>query len=207
MSWTIIDSICPKCGNHQRRSSGGEISCSFVNCPLHSEEGDTVSYCNKLKCPLYGKRPVLGSGYTGEDAIIFIGEAPTRSEEVLRSALVGEEGKMLSRIISDSGIPLEKCFFTHSVLCRPTNSEGQNREPQEMELIQCYEKVNQIIDEINPSCPRIVLVGAVAKKKYYRLFPGACSIIHPASLCKMDGGIMRQSLIMKCISNLKGWYK
>jgi uracil-DNA glycosylase len=145
---------------------------------------------NCQKCGLSKTRVnvVVGRGSTSA-TVLFIGEAPGKSEDVLGRAFIGESGKLLDTLLKRSGIPPENCFYTNTVLCRPCNVlHGENREPSPMEVFLCLDNVLQTINCLN-HLKGIVFAGKIAKKWYAARLHGLpqCYIMHPAALLRQGG--------------------
>lgn len=86
------------------------------------------------KCPLWKSRknavPGVGSPTS---PIMFIGEAPGRSEDVKGEPFVGMAGKFLDTLLSQIGFSREQVFITNVVKCRPPG----NRQPRPLEVETC----------------------------------------------------------------------
>jgi uracil-DNA glycosylase family 4 len=86
------------------------------------------------KCPLCKSRmnavPGVGDPRT---PIMFIGEAPGRSEDTKGEPFVGVAGKFLDTLLSNNGFSREHVFITNIVKCRPP----RNREPKPLEVETC----------------------------------------------------------------------
>jgi DNA polymerase len=120
---------------------------------------------------------------------LFIGEAPSRSEDVLGLPFVGESGKLLDALIIRAGIPLDSCIFTNTVLCRPCDARGgENREPTNDEIFACIGNVTSIVSRIK-TLSGVVLAGKISKKYYARVFKSIPSvqIMHPSALYRQGG--------------------
>lgn len=72
---------------------------------------------------------VMGKG--SEDAdIVFIGEAPGKSEDLKGEPFVGASGKFLDVMLSEAGLSREDIYITNIVKYRPPN----NRDPSKAEI-------------------------------------------------------------------------
>ena len=109
------------------------------------------------KCDLCNTRnnSVPGKGdYNSE--IIFIGEAPGRSEDKVGEPFVGAAGKKLSDALEYAEISREAVYITNVVKCRPPN----NRVPTVNEKESCRDYLESEIALIKPKV--ICIMGNTA---------------------------------------------
>ncbi|MEM0014364.1 MAG: uracil-DNA glycosylase [Zestosphaera sp.] len=112
-----------------------------------------ISSC--VKCRLSGSRSKAVPGEGSLNAkLMFIGEAPGRSEDEVGRPFVGAAGKLLTQLLEVNSIKREEVFITNVVKCRPP----ENREPLEDEIMSCAPFTNSIIQLIQPSI--IVTLGS-----------------------------------------------
>ncbi len=78
--------------------------------------------------------------------IMFIGEAPGRTEDLRGEPFVGAAGKKLDTLLENNGILRESVYITNVVKCRPPN----NRIPTLDEQQACSEYLKAEIEFINP---------------------------------------------------------
>lgn len=69
--------------------------------------------------------------------ILFVGEAPGKTEDLNGDAFVGKAGKKLDALIEQSGIKKEWCRFTNIVRCIPHGETGGVRPPSQEEVAAC----------------------------------------------------------------------
>lgn len=121
--------------------------------------------CSRCKLAKTRVNIVPGRGVIPFAKILCIGEGPGQSEDVLGKAFIGPSGKLLDKLLDESGIGCSNCYFTNVVLCRPCdNRQGINREPEKEEVLACIGHVTKIIEQVNPLA--IVLVGKIANVYY-----------------------------------------
>lgn len=103
-------------------------------------------------CQLHRTRTnaVPGKGDPGAD-IVFVGEAPGRSEDVRGEPFVGAAGKRLSAALEKAGIARETAYITNVVKCRPPG----NRIPLQKERDAC---AGHLKNEIRITGPVIICV-------------------------------------------------
>ncbi len=92
-------------------------------------------------------------------ALLFVGEAPGRDEDLAGEPFVGRSGKLLDRLMSEEiGITRSQCYIANVVKCRPP----QNRDPAPSEIEACRPYLEQQISHINPSV--VVTLGNFATR-------------------------------------------
>ncbi len=107
-------------------------------------------------CP-YGEarnRPVFGEGPL-DAPLFFVGEGPGKDEDASGKPFVGRAGKLLTRILEETGIRRHRVFIGNIVKCRPFNNE--NPSPESVEA--CLPFLERQLDIINPQV--IVTLGKV----------------------------------------------
>jgi DNA polymerase len=123
------------------------------------------------KCDLCKSRTnaVPGKGNPNAE-IIFVGEAPGRTEDLKGEPFVGAAGKKLTEMLEKNGIARESVYITNVVKCRPPN----NRVPTEPERLACSEYLEKEIQLINPkiicimgntACNSILGQGEITKNR------------------------------------------
>jgi len=145
------------------------------------------------KCDLHKTRKnvVLGAGSAPAD-VLFIGEAPGKSEDLLGMPFIGPAGKLLSAMIdmalqwSSLGTK-PRIYITNACACRPTDSPlGENRQPTGDELWACYQRLEWECKQI--ARPKVVVfLGKVADAAARKLFPSATALQHPAYILRQGG--------------------
>lgn len=111
---------------------------------------DEVVGCTKCDLARTRRHSVPGSGNPHSD-VVFIGEAPGRSEDRCGEPFVGAAGKILSEALEASGMPRESVYITNVVKCRPPD----NRVPNCSERESCSEYLQR---EIQAIAPKIVCI-------------------------------------------------
>src|SRR5438445_10336005 len=110
-----------------------------------------------IKCGLSKSRKnaVPGSGNI-QSEIIFIGEAPGRSEDLQGEPFVGTAGQILSEALEYAGLKRSDIYITNVVKCRPPN----NRQPLKEEQDACREHLLKELEIIRPKM--ICILGNTA---------------------------------------------
>lgn len=163
---------------------------------------------NCKKCRLSTTRVNVVTGRGNKNAhLLFIGEAPGKSDDVLGQAFIGESGKLLDGLLVRARIPLDVCYFTNTVFCRPCDSlGGDNREPKEDEVFMCLDNVLKTINCLT-QIRGVVFAGKIAKKWYAARLKGIpqVSIMHPAALLRQGGRV--SSHYLDTLNALKEFYE
>jgi len=140
-------------------------------------------------------KQVIGRGDIPSD-LLFIGEAPGKTEDMLGEPFVGPSGNLLETMIKEASFAAGvqrhlNYFITNTVLCRPWIWDeedelcGQNRKPSEDEVLACMPNVIEIARVVRPSL--VIFVGKVSEQYYKREFPESISINHPAFHLRFGG--------------------
>jgi len=119
------------------------------------EVRNQVIKCTKCDLCKTRKKSVPGKGNPNSE-IIFIGEAPGRSEDNAGEPFVGAAGKKLSSALDKAGISRETVYITNVVKCRPPN----NRIPTNEEKESCKDYLETEIELIKPKV--ICIMGNTA---------------------------------------------
>ncbi|TLX84741.1 MAG: uracil-DNA glycosylase [Thaumarchaeota archaeon] len=114
-----------------------------------------VMSCIKCGLSKSRKNAVPGSGNI-QSEIIFIGEAPGRSEDLQGEPFVGTAGQILSEALEYAGLKRSDIYITNVVKCRPPN----NRQPLKEEQDACREHLLKELEIIRPKM--ICILGNTA---------------------------------------------
>lgn len=112
-------------------------------------------------CSLSCEKIVWGYG-NYKNRIIFIGEAPGLEEKKLGKPFVGRSGKLLTKMLVDSGIGREVVYITNIVKCRPEN----NRRPTDEEINKCSSFLKYELLNIRPEL--IITLGSTATSYFLK---------------------------------------
>jgi uracil-DNA glycosylase len=121
---------------------------------LEKIAGD-VRGCPLCKLARTRKNAVPGEGQLSAK-LMFVGEAPGRSEDEKGRPFVGAAGRILDELLKKVGIERSQVFITNIVKCRPPN----NRVPKEDELNACRPYLDRQIALIKPKV--ICILGRTA---------------------------------------------
>jgi uracil-DNA glycosylase family 4 len=95
---------------------------------LYREVQTDNRYRNERMGPVF----VPGAGNT-QSAVVLVGEAPGREEEIQRLPFVGSAGENLNTLLRYVQWVREELFITNLVKYRPFTTKGSNRKPSRQE--------------------------------------------------------------------------
>ncbi len=139
------------------------------------------------RCELHKRRNkvVLVRGTIPCD-VLFVGEAPGTSEDIIGKPFVGPAGKLLDSIIEAAQTNLKSSFsfaMTNLVACIPKDENNKKAvEPPNNCIRQCKPRLEECIKIFKPKL--IIAVGKLPKKWLEDYNPIA--IVHPAAILRMD---------------------
>ena len=138
------------------------------------------------RCELYKRRNkvVLARGTIPCD-VLFIGEAPGVSEDVIGKPFVGPAGKLLDDIIGEAQKQSHSFNFamTNLVCCIPKDDDNKKAvEPPNNCIRQCKPRLEECIKIFKPKL--IIAVGKLSEKWLEDY--DTTAIIHPAAILRMD---------------------
>src|SRR5918911_4953465 len=116
---------------------------------------DEIRGCPLCKLSRTRKNAVPGEGQLAAK-IMFIGEAPGRSEDEKGKPFVGAAGRILDELLKKAGIERSQVFITNTVKCRPPN----NRMPDDDEVAACKPYLDRQTALIKPKV--ICILGRTA---------------------------------------------
>jgi uracil-DNA glycosylase len=113
-----------------------------------------------VRCPQLAQTRhtvVFGAG-DGNAELMFVGEAPGRSEDEQGLPLVGQAGRLLDTLLGEIGLSRDAVFVTNVLRCRPPG----NRDPHPVEIERCQDYLFRTIDLVQPTV--ICTLGNFATK-------------------------------------------
>jgi|TARA_Y100000296_G_scaffold85140_1_gene120296 DNA polymerase len=114
-------------------------------------------YENCVNCPLGHTRKNFVFGTGNPDAsIVFVGEAPGKTEDEQGKPFIGRAGTVLSNLLSTIDLEREDVFILNVLKCRPP----ANRNPGTIEIEACRPILNDQLKFIDPKV--IICLGKVA---------------------------------------------
>jgi uracil-DNA glycosylase family 4 len=100
------------------------------------------------RCPQLAEtrtRVVFGAGNADAD-LMFVGEAPGRSEDEQGVPFVGAAGKLLDQLLAEIGLTRDDVFVANTLKCRPPG----NRDPLPQEISNCQGWLYRQLELIQP---------------------------------------------------------
>jgi uracil-DNA glycosylase family 4 len=125
--------------------------------------------------------------------VLFLGEAPGASEDLLGKPFVGPAGKLLDdlirRAVEASGKGHLRLAFTNLVGCIPLGEDGRKTaEPEMADVKKCAGRLRDFVAVARPQL--IVTVGALPAKWLDSVLPEreatSMNVTHPAALLRMN---------------------
>src|SRR3954468_24178143 len=113
---------------------------------------------------------VFGSGNADAD-LMFVGEAPGRSEDEQGLPFVGQAGRLLSELLADIGLERSEVFIANLLKCRPPG----NRDPLPQEIANCQDYLFRQLELIQP---RVVCTLGNFATKLLRADPTGITRLH-----------------------------
>lgn len=111
--------------------------------------------------------------------LMFVGEAPGRTEDAQGKPFVGRAGRILDQLLNLIGVERNAIFIGNIVKCRPISSSGGDRRPTKEEISICSPYLDQQISIIGPSF--ICTLGDTSTRyilEKYRIKPERISKLH-----------------------------
>lgn len=160
-------------------------------------------------CDLYeDRRSVVLLRGSVPAPVLFVGEAPGESEDVLGRPFTGPAGHLLDEIIDKSGYK-GKYAITNIIACIPRDWDGGKVSvPPKESVLACADRLNEFGDLVSPTL--VVAVGKEAEKWLpkvsggYQWFDEAAfsAMVHPASILRANVS-MRELMKKRAIVSLK----
>ena len=136
-----------------------------------------VKGCPLCKLSRTRQNAVPGEGQVAAK-IVFIGEAPGRSENEKGRPFVGAAGRILDDLLKKVGIERSEVYITNVAKCRPPN----NRVPEEDEAAACRPYLDREIALIKPKV--ICVLGRTA---YASLLGGSSIVANRGKIVEKAG--------------------
>jgi DNA polymerase I len=116
---------------------------------------------NCEECTLDGVQVPMQVPVDPQMNVLFVGQAPGRTELVTKVPFTGDAGKMLYALLRGAGIDKRRIYITNLVSCKPpVDAKGNDKEPTLREILNCHSRLVHEIHDIKPSL--IVAIGGPA---------------------------------------------
>jgi DNA polymerase len=185
--------------------------------------------CQRCELGCQRDKIVLARGVVPCD-VLFIGEAPGASEDVIGQPFVGPAGKLLDHLVNRAGFnevvcpepfliteknlprPMVRVAFTNLVACFPKEQKASgDNEPPEKAIKACRNRLAQFIKVCQPQL--VVCVGKLSSKWVQTFRAGLgldevklVHIVHPAGILRANEaqqGLMRQRVMVQLANALQ----
>ena len=122
--------------------------------------------------------------------VLFIGEAPDRTADLLGDPFAGPSGQILDRAMRDAArfakIAMPTYYTTLVLACRPCDVwMGEQRPPAPEEIARCLPRLVRIVTLARPE--RVIFLGDVAQHECKRLCPDGVKLRHPGFVARKGG--------------------
>jgi uracil-DNA glycosylase family 4 len=134
--------------------------------------------------------------------VLFVGEAPGQSEDVLQRPFVGPAGKLMDRIIKRAGLQAGDFALTNLIACIPKDENNDKvSQPPKFAIEACSPRFQECVELVQPEL--IVWVGDEANKygpkqlvQYATTHnPLTTHILHPGAIIRLH--ISQQAMAVK----------
>jgi len=112
--------------------------------------------CTRCKLHALGRRQIVFGVGNPKAALMFVGEAPGRDEDIQGIPFVGRAGQLLTKMIEAIGLRREDVYIANVIKCRPP----ENRNPEPDEVAACEPFLFRQVGAIGPVV--IVALGTFA---------------------------------------------
>lgn len=136
-----------------------------------------VTGCPLCKLARTRKNAVPGEGQLAA-RVMFVGEAPGKSEDEKGRPFVGAAGRILDEMLARAGIHRSQVFITNVVKCRPPG----NRVPEEDEVAACRPYLDRQVALIRP---RIICI--LGRTAYSSILGGGSITANRGRVIEKDG--------------------
>jgi len=173
-----------------------------------------LKWCDCQECPLSEQREniVLARGTIPCD-VLFVGEAPGDSENLIGQPFVGPAGFVLDRIVAaakaQANARVLTTAYTNLVACFPKLAkEAGDNEPTRLEIDACRDRLEEFISIARPrlvvavgklaedNLPLAVRAGGTVEK--HATVDRWTSITHPAAILRMPLA-QRDMAVQRCV--------
>ena len=160
------------------------------------EHVDRWKNCKSCYLREHRKNVVLARGVVPAD-VLFIGEAPGDSEDVVGIPFTGPAGRLLDDIIVASLDDEQDCAMTNLVCCIPKDPGNIKGEPPKEAILACRPRLLEFVDICHPKI--IVCVGQLAQRWVSEMRGIAqTAITHPAAILRMEPA-QKPLAIKRCV--------
>jgi uracil-DNA glycosylase family 4 len=141
----------PERAEGDNATAGRTITLQGVSSPEERREALKALFQDArgcVRCPELARTRrtvVFGAGNANAD-LMFVGEAPGRTEDEQGLPFVGQAGQLLDTLLGEIGLERGDVFITNVLRCRPPG----NRDPHPVEIERCQDYLFKTIELIQP---------------------------------------------------------
>jgi DNA polymerase len=146
------DRVVPRLQGPSEVEGGPTETTAHTLPAIRTDLGD----CTRCKLHRLGRRQIVFGVGNPDAALMFVGEAPGRDEDVQGIPFVGRAGQLLTKMIEAIGLRREDVYIANVIKCRPP----ENRNPEPDEVASCEPFLFRQVGAIAPTV--IVALGAFA---------------------------------------------
>jgi len=138
--------------------------------------------------------------------VLFVGEAPGPSENVLGKPFVGPAGTLLNDLISEAAYPFTYAV-TNAVCCYPgRDATGYFNRPTKEQVRACAPRFHAFLALCRPSL--LITLGALPRN--HLLLPEKADLTvknlpHPAKLLRIQNIVKQELEFRRCVHQLNQW--
>ena len=149
-----------------------------------------INECTDCGLHRHRRQEVPSEGDTPAD-ILFIGEAPGKSENLRGRPFIGASGRILRTALEEAtkmaGLEVTPSYHIANVVrCRPCDKpNGPNRQPTTEEAWACWPKLRKVYEEVKPQI--VIFLGKVPEKFCRKAMRGGIYMYHPAYILRSGG--------------------
>lgn len=161
----------------------------FVDPPVDAKwRGHQRNWKHCQRCPIAKIRTNVCL-YRGDlpCEVLFLGEAPGESEDLMGFPFVGPAGKLFDQLVEQAQIQADylPAYGVSNIMgCFP-NTDRQIRKPTDQEAAACRPRLDEIIKLANPRL--VITLGQIAKRNIPLLTVPIVNLVHPAAFLRDKG--------------------
>lgn len=145
--------------------------------------------------------------------VLFIGEAPGPSEDIVGRPFVGQAGSLLNNINHDaweaSGVPEIRFAITNILACYPGRKEnGDFNKPTKDQATACRPRLIEFVQLAEPDA--IVTLGQISRTYFPQEVCGSIpvtSICHPSHILREESTVTREIQYARCVNTITRVFK
>ena len=150
--------------------------------------------CRKCGLHRYRRHVLPSTGATPAD-VLFIGDAPNKSEDLSGKPFIGPSARLLDLVIERAALVAEvlipSVHFINLTRCRACNGRQEpDRAPTKEEVWACWPNLSGVVDQVRPQ--QIIFLGKVATQFCKPVWKNGRSTYHPSYIVTNGGSSSSQ---------------